>query len=106
MHPESSKTGEMPKFACLRSKKINKAKLGKFRVKRKNGSSIFGEGESGGWGLGWLVGAIDGFQDIVTISGKTNDIYFVRFPHGELVSNSEALKMMDGLNNVTPKGDN
>ncbi len=74
---------------------------GKLRVAQKTGS-IWGDGESGGWGLGGLVGAIDGFQEIVAFEGEANQIYFVRFPHGEMVPNEEALEMMDRLENVTP----
>ncbi len=77
------------------------AEPGKLRVARKTGS-IWGEGESGGWGLGGLVGAIDGFQEIVTFEGKANQIYFIRFPHGEMMPNEEALELMDRLENVTP----
>ena len=75
---------------------------GKLVVKRKTGSIFFGEGESSGWGLGGLVGAIDGFVEVVTFTGEANQIYFVRFSHGELVPNKEALEMMDRLENVTP----
>ena len=75
---------------------------GELVVKRKTGS-IWGEGESGGWGLGGLVGAIDGFIEVETFTGMANHIYFVRFPQGELVPNDEALEMMDRLENVTPE---
>jgi len=71
-------------------------------VKRKTGSIFFGEGESAGWGLGGLIGAIDGFVEVATFTGKANHIYFVRFPHGALVPNDEAVGMMDRLENVTP----
>ncbi|MDH3469104.1 MAG: DUF2846 domain-containing protein [Gammaproteobacteria bacterium] len=76
---------------------------GELLVKRKTGSIFFGEGESGGWGLGGLVGLIDGFVEVVSFTGNSNQIYFIRFPHGELVPNDEALEMMDRLENVTPE---
>lgn len=79
---------------------VYKTEPGILRIARKTGS-IFGEGQSAGWGLGGLVGAIDGFQEVVTLDGEANQIYFVRFPHGELVPNAEALELMDRLENVT-----
>lgn len=77
------------------------AEPGEQTVKRKTGS-IWGEGESGGWGLGGLVGAIDGFVEVVKFRSDPGKIYFVRFPHGELVANDDALEMMDHLENITP----
>jgi len=76
---------------------------GNIVVKRKAGSIFFGKGENSGWGLGALVGAIDGFVEVVTFTGEANKNYFIRFSHGELVPNDEAIEMMDRLENITPK---
>jgi Protein of unknown function (DUF2846) len=81
---------------------VYKTGPGELRVTRKAGS-ILGSGESAGWGLGGLVGAIDGFVEVVNFTGEPGRIYFVRFPHGKLVPNQEAMGMMDGLENVTPE---
>jgi hypothetical protein len=74
---------------------------GMVSVTRKAGS-LWGSGEEGGWGLGALVGAIDGYIEVARFEAKPNQIYFVQFSEGELVSNEEALKLMDGLEDVTP----
>lgn len=81
---------------------VYNANPGKIVVKRKAGS-ILGSGEDVGWGLGGLVGAIDGFVEVVSFTGKAGQSFFIRFPHGELVSNDEAIVMMDRLENVTPE---
>lgn len=71
-------------------------------VVTRKGGSILGSGDNVGWGLGGLVGIIDGFKKVVEFTGKAGDVYFVRFSHGQLVDKKEALSMMDGLENVTP----
>jgi hypothetical protein len=48
------------------------------------------------------VGALEGFYEVVSFAGSGSQIYFVRFPDGEIVPNEKALEMMDGLENVTP----
>jgi hypothetical protein len=80
---------------------VHVAPPGQFKVARKAGS-ILGSGQDVGWGLGGLVGAIDGFVEVASFRGTESQIYFVRFPHGELVPNDKALPMMDGLEDVTP----
>ena len=75
---------------------------GDISVSRKAGS-ILGSGDSAGWGLGGLVGAVDGFREVVRFDGRAGSTYFVRFPHGKLVENNEALELMGGLENVTPE---
>lgn len=75
---------------------------GDLSVTRKAGS-ILGSGDNLGWGLGGLVGALDGFHEVASFTGEPGGIYFVRFPHGKLVPNDEAIGMMDGLENVSPK---
>ncbi len=71
-------------------------------VAMKAGSIFFGEGEELGWGLGALVGAIDGYVDMVEFEAKPGGIYFVQIPDGELIDNVEALELMDRLENITP----
>lgn len=80
---------------------IYHANPGQLVIKRKTGSAL-GSGQDAGWGLGGLVGAIDGFRELVSFTGKPGQTYFVRFPHGELVPNDKAIVMMDRLENVTP----
>ena len=70
-------------------------------VSRKVGS-ILGKGNKAGWGLGGLVGAVDGFRVVEEFTGVAGEVYFVRFSHGKLVKIDEALEKMNGLNNVTP----
>lgn len=70
-------------------------------VSRKTGS-ILGKGNKGGWGLGGLVGAVDGFRVVEEFSGTAGEVYFVRFSKGKLVEKDEALERMNGLKNVTP----
>ena len=78
---------------------------GEVSVSRKAGS-ILGSGDSAGWGLGGLVGAVDGFREVVRFVGRAGSTYFVRFPHGTLVENAQALELMGGLENVTPARSN
>jgi hypothetical protein len=80
---------------------VYRTEPGLIKITRKTGSR-WASGQDSGWGLGGLVGAVDGFVEMTTFTGKANEIYFIRFPHGELVANDEALEMMDGLENVTP----
>lgn len=75
---------------------------GPVTVSRKGGSIFFGEGEEVGWGLGALSGAIEGYIDLLEFDTEPGRIYFVRFPHGELVANEQALELMDRLEDVTP----
>ncbi len=81
---------------------VYEADPGPLSIARKAGSIFSGEGETGGWGLGAVIGAIDGYIEVVALEAEAGEIYFVRFPHGELVPNQQALTMMDGLENVTP----
>lgn len=81
---------------------VNETNPGALRISRKAGSIFFGEGDDAGWGLGAVVGALDGYIDIVEIDAKVGEVYFVRFSQGELVPMEEALPLMDGLENVTP----
>ncbi len=76
-------------------------KPGPIVVTRKGGS-LFGSGEDAGWGLGGVVGFLDGFHTVAEFTGKAGEVYFVRFSAGELVNNKDALELMDGLENVTP----
>jgi hypothetical protein len=71
-------------------------------IKRKAGSAL-GKGKNVGWGLGGLVGAVDGFRIVEEFTGVAGESYFVRFSHGKLVDSDEALAKMDGLKNVTPE---
>lgn len=73
-------------------------------VSRKTGS-LLGKGNKAGWGLGGLVGMVDGFRVIEKFTGRPGEVYFVRFSHGKLVDADEALEKMDGLKNVTPSAE-
>lgn len=81
---------------------VYRTEPGSVKITRKTGSRL-GSGQNLGWGLGGLVGAVDGFVEVASFTGSANQIYFIRFPHGKLVPNDEALEMMDGLKNVTPQ---
>ena len=70
-------------------------------VKRKAGS-VLGSGQSAGWGLGGLVGAVDGFVSIEEFEAEAGQAYFVRFPHGRRVEATDARLLMRGLDEVTP----
>jgi hypothetical protein len=74
---------------------------GMIRITRKAGS-LWGSGDQGGWGLGALVGALDGYNEVASFEAKAGGIYFVQFSEGVLVANDEALKLMDGLEDITP----
>lgn len=81
---------------------VYRTEPGNIRITRKAGS-LFGSGDSGGWGLGAVVGALDGYHEVATFEAKANEIYFVRFSQGEMVARETALKLMDGLEDVTPE---
>ena len=74
---------------------------GPIKVTRKGGSRL-GSGSNAGWGLGGLVGAIDGFHVVAEFQGIAGNAYFIKFSDGKRVSNEKALSEMDGLENVTP----
>lgn len=74
---------------------------GPVRITRKVGSRL-GSGDEGGWGLGAVVGYFDGYLEEAVFEGKAGELYFIRFPHGEMVPRDEALPLMDRLENVTP----
>ena len=80
---------------------VYEADPGPIVVKRKAGSAL-GKGDKSGWGLGGLVGAVDGFSVVEEFTGIAGESYFVRFSHGELVSPEKALEKMNGLKDVTP----
>ena len=69
-------------------------------VSRKAGSAL-GKGNKAGWGLGGLVGAVDGFRVVEEFTAKAGEVVFVRFSHGKRVATDKALEKMDGLKNVT-----
>ena len=71
-------------------------------VARKAGS-VLGSGQSAGWGLGGLVGAVDGFIVVEEFVAEPGQTYFVRFPHGERVAPDRARDWMRGLDDVTPQ---
>jgi hypothetical protein len=71
-------------------------------VAMKAASIFFGEGEESGWGLGAVVGALDGYVDMLKFNAAPGEIYFVQIPQGELIDNDAALEMMDRLEDVTP----
>ena len=73
---------------------------GPIRITRKAGS-IFGSGDRGGWGPGAVVGYFDGFIEEAVFDGKANEIYFIRFPQGEMVPREVALPLMNRLEDVT-----
>jgi len=75
---------------------------GEKMVSMKAGSIFFGEGEELGFGFTALIGAIDGYVEMLKFDTKPGNIYFVRIPDGELIANDEAIQMMDRLENVTP----
>lgn len=70
-------------------------------ISRKAGS-VLGKGNKAGWGLGGLVGAVDGFIVVEEFTAAAGEVYFVRFSHGKLVERTKALEKMNGLKNVTP----
>lgn len=74
---------------------------GMIKITRKAGS-LWGSGDKGGWGLGALVGALDGYHEVTSFEAKAGEIYFVQFSEGVPVAKDEALKLMDGLENITP----
>ena len=80
---------------------VYEAEPGPIVIKRKAGSAL-GKGDKSGWGLGGLVGAVDGFRTVEEFTGSAGKSYFVRFSRGKLLNSDEALKKMDGLKNVTP----
>ncbi len=73
---------------------------GLITVSRKGGS-ILGRGDKVGWGLGAVVGKVDGFRVVEEFTGQAGDVYFVRFSHGKRVDKTEALEKMSGLKNIT-----
>ena len=75
---------------------------GTLLISRKVGSIFFSEGEDAGWGLGAVVGALDGYVEVFATDAAAGEVYFVRFSSGELVPMAEALPLMDGLVDVTP----
>jgi hypothetical protein len=75
---------------------------GKQRVTMKGASIFFGEGEESGWGLGAVIGALDGYVDMLEFDAEPGGVYFVQIPDGDLVDKDEALEMMDRLEDITP----
>lgn len=75
---------------------------GKQVVAMKGASIFFGEGEDLGWGMGALIGAIDGYVDMLEFNAEPGEIYFVQIPEGDLVDKDEALEKIDRLENITP----
>ena len=78
---------------------------GKQVVAMKGASIFFGKGEELGWGLGAVVGAIDGYIDMLEFEADPGEIYFVQIPEGDLIEKDKALRMMDRLENITPVAD-
>lgn len=74
---------------------------GEKTISMKAGSIFFGKGEDLGYGFTALVGAIDGYVELLKFDTRPGNIYFVRIPDGELIANDEAIQMMDRLENVT-----
>ncbi|MEM9176240.1 MAG: hypothetical protein AAGC67_13520 [Myxococcota bacterium] len=70
-------------------------------VSRKAGS-VLGSGQGVGFGLGGLVGAVDGFVVVEEFVAEPGHAYFVRFPHGKRVEPERARELMSGLDDVTP----
>lgn len=75
---------------------------GEKKISMKAGSIFFGKGENLGYGFTALIGAIDGYVEMLKFDTRPGNIYFVRIPDGELVAHDEAIQMMDRLENVTP----
>jgi len=72
---------------------------GKTMITRKAASALFGSY----WGLGALVGAIDGFVETEQFEAKAGQRYFVRFPSGELEKDeTDALEDLRGLTLLEP----
>ena len=80
-------------------------KPGKQLVTMKSASIFFGEGEESGWGLGAVVGALDGYIDMLEFDALPGEYYFVQIPDGALIDKDEALEMMDRLEDITPTAD-
>jgi len=80
---------------------VHETEVGRVEVTRRVASSL-GWGQSLGWGLGALVGLVDGFRPLVSFEGEAGGIYFVRLPHGKAVTREVAVRKMRGLRDVTP----
>lgn len=78
---------------------------GSVEVTRKTGS-VLGSGSDAGWGLGGLVGAVDGFRPIASFEVEAGKRYYLRFPHGKRVEENEALALMGGLDRVETGANN
>jgi Protein of unknown function (DUF2846) len=73
--------------------------VGETVITRKAASALFGSS----WGLGALVGALDGFVETEQFEAYAGRRYFVRFPSGELEKDeAEALDDLRGLDLLHP----
>lgn len=80
---------------------IHTVEPGTIHVSRRAGS-ILGSGSNVGYGLGGLVGLLDGFHEVAAFEAEAGRRYYVRFSHGKRVEEKEALKLMDGLERLDP----
>ena len=65
--------------------------------------AIYWQANDPEWGLYGTLARLEGFTKVAEFNGKPGEVYFLR-SYGELVGKKEALPLMDGLENITPKG--